>query len=110
MEGGTIRHFGVDAKSAFVLIDEAGMKTTINNYVRYYNVLKYKTDRYFAHFVLCEFLNFLVLIFNFCLTNIFLGHEFSTYGADVFNYYLTESEIRKESVMINPMCNIFPTK
>jgi hypothetical protein len=58
--------------------------------------------------VLCEFLNFCVLVFNFCLTNIFLGHEFSTYGADVVKYYQYDQIARKE--MVNPMCNIFPTR
>jgi hypothetical protein len=39
-----------------------------------------------------------------------LGHEFSTYGMDVLNYYTTETMIRKDLKMINPMCNIFPTR
>jgi len=86
------------------------MKTNIANYVKYFKVLEYKTDLYFAQFVLCEFFNFLILIFNFCLTNIFLGREFSTYGTDVLNYYTTDTMVRRDQKMINPMCNIFPTK
>ena len=108
VEGGTIAHFGSEAKSAFILADEENLKKAIGNYIKYFKVIKYKTDKYFAKFVLCEFLNFCILVFNFCLTNVFLGQDFVTYGADVVNYYKYDVIVRKE--MVNPMCNIFPTK
>ena len=108
MEGGTISHFGTEAKSAFVLADEDNMKKVVNTYLRSYNVIRYKTDRYFANFVLCEFLNFCILIFNFCLTNVFLNYDFASYGANVVSYYQLNKVSRDEEV--NPMCNIFPTK
>jgi hypothetical protein len=108
LEGGTISHFGKEAKSALVRVNPANMKVMVSNYVKYFNVLRYQTDRYFAHFVLCEFLNLSILVFNFCLTNVFLGHKFSTYGAEVVKYYLYDTIARKE--MVNPMCNIFPTR
>ena len=108
LEGGTIAHFGTDAKSAFVLADGETTGRLVNTYVRFFNVIKYKSDRYFANFVLCEVLNVGILIFNFCLTNVFLNYDFASYGANVVSYYQLNKVSRDEEV--NPMCNIFPTK
>lgn len=107
LEGGLISEFGKEAKSTFIIADEEKMDSIVKQYVKYFNVLKHKNDRYFAEFVLCEFLNFAVLIMNFCITNIFLGKEFMTYGSDVLAHYQKDLDVRRESV--NPMCNVFPT-
>mgnify|MGYP001218463752 CR=1 FL=1 len=58
---------------------------------------------YYAKFMLCQMLAWVMLFVNFYLTDLFLDGSFKTYGSDVLKYYLT-------SVNPNPMCLVFPTK
>ena len=108
MEGGTIAHFGTEAKAVFILADGVHAERLVNTYVRFFKVIKYTSNRYFANFVFCELLNIVILIFNFCLTNAFLNYDFTSYGADVVTYFGLDPDSRSQA--IDPMCSIFPTK
>lgn len=54
-------------------------------------------------FVFCEFLNLANLILQMCLTDVFLGGEFSQYGLKALNFVFMEPENR-----VDPMSRVFP--
>ena len=56
------------------------------NVLNFVSIL-HQNSSYFTQFLMCEFLNFLVLIFNYCLTNWFLNGQFYHYGWEVLSFY-----------------------
>ncbi|CAG0905004.1 unnamed protein product [Cyprideis torosa] len=64
---------------------------------------KYHSYYLFLKFVLCEFLNFANVMINIYLTNVFLDHEFTTYGTEVIRFAQEDQENRTD-----PMRKIFP--
>ena len=63
-----------------------------------------RTMAYFVSFVVCELLNVVAGIINFCIMDRFLQGKFADYGADVISHYLDHDKV------FNPMCSAFPTK
>ena len=55
----------------------------VDKFVRYFEYVKGQNNFYFAKFVLCELLNFLVLTFNFYVTNAFFSFQWGQYGFEV---------------------------
>ena len=64
-------------------------------------------EKYFASFVMCEFLNLFTTIFNFWMTNKFLKGKFSNYGLRVIAYLMLSDDL--QSLEKKPGCSIFPT-
>ena len=58
-----------------------------------------------------ELLNFLLLFFQFFMTDIFLHRKFRMYGWDVVQYYSYSLQQRNDPDLAirNPMCTVFPT-
>ena len=71
---------------------------------------------YFWKFFAVECLNLTIVVINFFAIDFFLDGKFNGYGIEVFNYladnkYQTEIQTSSQTldVVINPMCNLFPT-
>lgn len=67
-----------------------------------------KYNIYFAGFVFCELLNFLMVVLLIGLTHRFLHFHFVAYGFEVWQYYLLPEEEQRMPGVKNPMCNAFP--
>merc|ERR1712045_558253 len=65
-----------------------------------------KYNIYFWGFIMMETCNWVIVLIQFGLTNVFLHYKFSSYGVDVLNYYRLPEEEQREHR--NPMCNTFP--
>ena len=96
------------------------------NVLNFVSIL-HQNSSYFTQFLMCEFLNFLVLIFNYCLTNWFLNGQFYHYGWEVLSFYryrnvfqfltICTSKVIYDSFRLsnedqimksNPFCTVFP--
>ena len=110
-EHGLIKEFNTgEVNKVLVLEDDAALHSAVKRYVRQFNSILHHNNRYFATFVLCEVFNIVVLYLNFWLTNAFLGYKFGNYGFAVLNYYGTDPHVVNSNQIVNPMCNLFPTK
>ena len=65
------------------------METVVEKYVKFFKSTFHRNNHYFAKYVCCEILNFLMLFFKFYLTNVFLNGNFWNYGWELleFNKY-----------------------
>ena len=61
---------------------------------------------YFFGFMGMELFNWLIVLIQFGLTNVFLHYRFGWYGPNVLFYYRLPEEEQRE--MKNPMCDTFP--
>ena len=66
----------------------------------------YRYNIYFFGFMGMEVFNWLIVLIQFGLTNVFLHHRFAWYGPNVLFYYRLPEEEQRE--MKNPMCDTFP--
>ena len=68
---------------------------------------------YFWQFVMCEILNFVVLLVVFSFTDMFLGGQFWRYGWRVYDHYAQSNQpiLNKNGAYSRPlpMCSLFPT-
>ena len=62
-------------------------------------------NSYYVTFVVCEFLNLIVLGIVWKVTDKFINGNFNTYGSDFYN----EMMYGVDEVGYNTMCNAFPT-
>ena len=74
-----------------------------------------KYTSYAVIFILCEFLNCVVVVLVFFITNAFLDNHFLFYGPNVIMYYRLPNEEQQLSLKgdkyehrQNPMCEAFP--
>jgi len=52
-----------------------------------YFIIHLGSNKGYAYtYALCELLNFVIVVLNIYLTDVFLGNEFSTYGPEVFRF------------------------
>jgi len=117
LEGGLIASFGSDGKSPIMISEDAKyddgvvQEAVIEKFVKYFKSIFHHNSWYFASYVFCEFLNFLLLGVQFMLTDKFLNNKFMWYGWNVVTYYSFSQEERmdKELGLKNPMCTVFPT-
>lgn len=56
--------------------------------------------------MLMEFLNWMIIVILFFVTDAFLNYKFSWYGTRVWRYYRLPIEVQRETA--NPMCDAFP--
>ncbi len=79
-EGGLIEEFGMEAKAPIMLNDEYDdsvvMDAVIEKYVRFFRSILHRNSWYFGKYLVCEFLNFVVLFLNFYVTDMFLNGHF----------------------------------
>lgn len=71
--------------------------------VDYFATNRFNHDFYAFKFFLCELLNFINVVGQIWLMDVFLGGEFTTYGSDV----IAMTEISPENRM-DPMSRVFP--
>ena len=76
-------------------------------YAKYFRYLMGTHEKYFASFVMCEFLNLFTTMFNFWITNKFLKGKFANYGFRVVQYLMLDDDL--QSLVKKPGCSIFPT-
>ena len=53
----------------------------------FFQAVMHHNNPYFWHFILCEVLNFIVLVFVVTMTDLFLGGQFWGYGWRVYDHY-----------------------
>jgi len=58
---------------------------------------------YSTGYIICEFLNLVIVVLNWHFTNAFLSQQFTTYGSNVLKDYR-----RDEDHKLNPMDVVFP--
>ena len=84
MEGGLIEQFGLEAKSGIILKEEndrgESLESLVEKYVSYYKSTFHRNQWYFAKYIFCEMLNYVILMLNFYLTDWFLNGQFWNYG------------------------------
>ena len=68
------------------LMEEFSKKETVEKYVQHFRSILHRNTCYFVLYGLCEVLNYVVLLLNFYVTNLFLNGKFYFYGLDVINY------------------------
>ena len=108
MEGGMIEQFGKDREN---FLEEPEKKAQI-----FRKITNNETKRYFFTFVIFEWINYIVGVLVFVVTDKFLSGKFSSYGLDTLAYLMgngREEEINRGDKTVpekvNPMCNLFPT-
>ncbi|CAB4055093.1 inx [Lepeophtheirus salmonis] len=104
MEGGLMKYFGKGTRNR-TIEDSIEKRDRLVSY--FCTDIHNKYDVYYYGFVFCEFLNFLILILVFSLTNVFLNYRYKYYGFRVIYYYLLPPEEQKKFA-VNPMCYTFP--
>merc|ERR1719422_1534209 len=103
MEGGLMEFFGKGTTTRFIDDQEEKKETLVNFFSK--NIHN-KYNIYFWGFISMETLNWLIVLIQFGLSNVFLHHRFSAYGLNVLTYYRLPEEEQRE--MKNPMCETFP--
>jgi len=86
--------------------DAEKKEAKITALVQYMTAMKkhqYEHNLWAIKFYFCEFLNFVNVVFQICLTDKFLGGSFSTYGLEVFSWSSEDPENR-----VDPMSRVFP--
>jgi hypothetical protein len=118
LEANLVASFGTDGKSPVMLSEDAKyddgvvQEAVIEKFVKYYKAIFHHNSWYFANFVMCELLNFVLLFAQFQMTDNFLSKKFRWYGWEAFEYYYFYSEEERRSPELglkNPMCRVFPT-
>ena len=105
-EGGMLEQFG-SSRSNFLSDKE-------KHAAIFKKLSKNQTKRYFFTFIFFECLNYVLAIVVFVMTDKFLFGKFATYGLDAIAYLrgtatAIESPDGNGKVVVNPMCNLFPT-
>lgn len=83
-EGKLLESFGMEGKSVVMLTDEAKyedgvvMEVVVEKFVKYFSTILHHNQNYFANFVMCECLNFILIFFNFWATDQFLQGKVDT--------------------------------
>jgi len=114
MEGGMIESFGTEGKAMILLSEDARydeaitMEAVVEKYVKYFRSTLHHNNVYFFKFVVCEFLNVVMLYFNFYLTDQFLQGRFKYYGWEVIKF--NQMTKHQQKVTVNPFCAVFPTE
>jgi len=103
MEGGLMEFFGKGTTTRFVE-DQEEKKDILVDFFR--KNVQNKYNIYFFGFMGMEVFNWLIVLIQFGLTNVFLHHRFAWYGPNVLFYYRLPEEEQRE--MKNPMCDTFP--
>ena len=103
MEGGLMEFFGKGTTTRFVEDQEEKRDLLVEFFTK--NVHN-KYNIYFWGFITMETCNWVIVLIQFGLTNVFLHYKFSSYGVDVLNYYRLPEEEQREHR--NPMCDTFP--
>ncbi|XP_023322025.1 innexin inx2 isoform X1 [Eurytemora carolleeae] len=104
-EGGLMKFFGKGTTTRFIEDQDEKREKLVQFFCR--NIHN-KYNIYFCGFIFCEFLNFIIVIFQFYLTHRFLHSRYIDYGFKVWQYYLLPPEEQQMPGVINPMCYTFP--
>ena len=105
LEGGKMEEFGLEAKR-HLLTNEAS-EILARQYAEAFEAVMHHNNVYFWQFVMCEILNFVVLLVVISCTDFFLGGQFWGYGWRVYDHYNASKNGLKNRP--TPMCSLFPT-
>jgi len=103
MEGGLMEFFGKGTTTRHVEDQDEKKEELVKFFCK--NVHN-KYNIYFFGFMLMEFLNWMIIVILFFVTDAFLNYKFSWYGTRVWRYYRLPIEVQRETA--NPMCDAFP--
>jgi len=108
LEGGKMEEFGLEAKR-HLLTNEAS-EILARQYAEAFEGVMHHNNVYFWQFLMCELLNFAVLLVVISFTDFFLGGQFWGYGWRVYDHYITQPQtIPRTNSRPTPMCSLFPT-
>ena len=100
-----MEEFGLEAKR-HLLTNEAS-EILARQYAEAFEAVMHHNNVYFWQFVMCEILNFVVLLVVISCTDFFLGGQFWGYGWRVYDHYNASKNGLKNRP--TPMCSLFPT-
>lgn len=100
-EGGKIKMLVMDLNCP--IVDESAKCDRKGLLVDYFTSNLHQQNFYAFRFFLCEVINFINVIGQIYFMDLFLGGEFTTYGADVVRFTELEPEERAD-----PMAKVFP--
>merc|ERR1719220_1192318 len=110
--------FGSDGKSPVMIAEDMKyddgvvMEAVVEKFVKYFKSIIHHNAWYFGYFVFCETLNFVSLVFQFYLVDVFLNNKFRWFGWEVVEYYSWSFRDRqnRDLMLRNPLCAVFPTE
>jgi len=102
-EGGVLKLLTGGLTDIDSFMDKGRRGDGVNLISKYFNLRHTKRGTYFLKFVTSELLNFINVIGQIYLTDMFLGYQFQQYGRDVFS--LTEADLNTRN---DPMNRVFP--
>ncbi|KAG8237843.1 hypothetical protein J437_LFUL002452 [Ladona fulva] len=100
-EGGRIKMLVLDLNCP--VVSEECKKDRKELLVEYFSANLHAQNFYAIRFFICEFLNFINVVGQIYFMDLFLGGEFTTYGAEVIAMTEREPEER-----VDPMSRVFP--
>ncbi|CAG0888156.1 unnamed protein product [Darwinula stevensoni] len=101
LEGGTLK--GVLNGLDDLVLDKEAREGKEKQVVKYLKLTRGKHSCWYLQYVICEILNFCHVVGQIYFTDKFLGYEFTTYGAEVFEFLESDEENRTD-----PMTKVFP--
>jgi len=105
MEGGLMKFFAKGTTTR-IIEDQDEKREKLVEFFR--RNIQNKYNIYLVGFICCEFLNIIIVLLQFPMTNKFLRQRYSTYGFDVWQYYQLPVDEQKLDTVKNPMCQAFP--
>jgi len=102
-EGGVMKLITSGLTDLQAFMDKGSRRDGVELIARYFNVTPSRRGTYFLKFVFCEILNFINVIGQIYLTDLFLGYQFTKFGRDVFAQSEMDLNTRED-----PMHRVFP--
>jgi len=102
-EGGVMKLLVSGLDELHEWMDKGTRKDGVEVVARYFHITPSRRGTYFLKFVFCEVLNFINVIGQIYLTDMFLGYQFTKFGRDVFAQSEMDLNTRED-----PMHRVFP--
>lgn len=102
-EGGVMKLLVSGLDELHEWMDKSTRKDGVEVVARYFHITPSRRGTYFLKFVFCEFLNFVNVLGQIYLTDMFLGYQFTKFGRDVFAQSEMDLNTRED-----PMHRVFP--
>lgn len=102
-EGGVMKLLVSGLDELHEWMDKGTRQDGVEVVARYFHITPSRRGTYFLKFVFCEVLNFINVIGQIYLTDMFLGYQFTKFGRDVFAQSEMDLNTRED-----PMHRVFP--
>merc|ERR1712168_230328 len=102
-EGGVMKLITSGLRDIDAFMNKGTRSDGVELIAKYYNIRHSRRGTYFMKFVTCEIINFINVIGQIYLTDMFLGYQFTKYGRDVFS--ISEGDLNQRN---DPLNEVFP--